>query len=315
MKTLFTAIGFRMVMVILPSVNQAFAQETNRYTGPIIDMHLHAYSDESFWDPFPNPATGKLSVKNASGHYRKSVALLNKHNVVLAVVDGETPAAIDPWAEQLGERKIIRGIRNEDVDIATFKEWISDGEIEFWGEVGAPYEGYAPSDSLLRPYYAICEQFDIPVGIHTGGSFPGITQQNQKFRLRYGDPFLIEDILVEYPDLRIYLMHAGAHFYERTAMLMVQYPNLYVDIAVLNWVPDANYFLSPFLKLAKKYEVLDRVMYGTDQMIWPESIELGIETIQSLDFLTPEEKKDLFYDNAAQFLGLSEHEIAKHHNK
>lgn len=49
-------------------VNQALAQESEFYTGPIIDMHLHAFSNESFWEPFTNPATGEMSVKNATEH-------------------------------------------------------------------------------------------------------------------------------------------------------------------------------------------------------------------------------------------------------
>lgn len=305
-----------MILIgIILAVNQAFAQEAKTYTGPIIDMHLHAFTPENFWEPFPNPATGEMSVKNATEHYRQCIALLRKHKIVLAVLDGESPADIAPWEQMLGEDGLIRGIRKEDLGLEHFKKWVSEEEIELFGEIGATYNGYSPSDSVLLPYYEICEQFDIPVGIHTGGSFPGITLQNKKFRLRLGDPFLVEDILVEYPALRVYLMHAGGHFYERTAMLMVQYPNLYVDIAVLNWVPDANYFLSPFLRLAKDYEVLDRVMFGSDQMIWPEAIEMAIENVQALDFLTLEEKKGIFYDNAARFLDLSEEEIARHHGQ
>ena len=78
--------------------------------------------------------------------------------------------------------------------------------------------------------------------------------------------------------------------------------------------PKSREFLSPFLKLAKNYKVLDRVMYGSDQMIWPEAIEMAIENIQSLDILTLEEKKGIFYDNAARFLRLSEEEIVRHHS-
>jgi predicted TIM-barrel fold metal-dependent hydrolase len=93
---------------------------------------------------------------------------------------------------------------------------------------------------------------------------------------------------------------------------MVQYPNLYTDIAILNWYPNAAVFLSPFLILAKKYKVLDRVMFGTDQMIWPEAIEMAIEKVQSLEFLTLKEKQAIFYENAARFLNLSKERIAKH---
>ena len=56
-------------------------------------------------------------------------------------------------------------------------------------------------------------------------------------------------------------------------------------------------------------------MFGTDQMVWPEAIEMAIEKVQSLDFLTLEEKQGIFYMNAARFLNLSEETIAEHHNQ
>ena len=54
-------------------------------------------------------------------------------------------------------------------------------------------------------------------------------------------------------------------------------------------------------------------MYGSDQMIWPEAIAKSIDAIESADVLTPEQKRDIFYNNAARFLRLSEAEIARHH--
>ena len=48
-------------------------------------------------------------------------------------------------------------------------------------------------------------------------------------------------------------------------------------------------------------------------MQWPETIELAIETIEAADFLTEEQKRDIFYNNAARFLRLSEDQIAAHY--
>ena len=42
-------------------------------------------------------------------------------------------------------------------------------------------------------------------------------------------------------------------------------------------------------------------------------IGLAIDRVNRLDFLTVEEKQDIFYDNAAKFLGLTAEEIARHH--
>jgi predicted TIM-barrel fold metal-dependent hydrolase len=71
--------------------------------------------------------------------------------------------------------------------------------------------------------------------------------------------------------------------------------------------------LEPFLKEAKRRRMLDRVMFGSDQMRWPEAIALAIDRVNRLEFLTLDEKQDIFYDNAAKFLGLSADEIARHH--
>ena len=47
-------------------------------------------------------------------------------------------------------------------------------------------------------------------------------------------------------------------------------------------------------------------------MIWPETIRLAIETIDSADFLTDEQKRDIFYNNAARFLRLDEQGKPEH---
>ena len=56
-----------------------------------------------------------------------------------------------------------------------------------------------------------------------------------------------------------------------------------------------------------------RLMYGSDQMIWPEVIGETIEAIEDADFLTEEQKRDILYNNAARFLRLSAEQIAAHH--
>ncbi len=58
-----------------------------------------------------------------------------------------------------------------------------------------------------------------------------------------------------------------------------------------------------------------RIMFGSDQMIWPEVIDVAVDAIQSAEFLTTEQRADIFYNNAARFLRLSEEEIAAHHDQ
>ena len=47
-----------------------------------------------------------------------------------------------------------------------------------------------------------------------------------------------------------------------------------------------------------------RIMFGTDQMIWPETVAMSIEAIESATFLTEEQKQDIYFNNAADFLKL-----------
>ena len=46
-----------------------------------------------------------------------------------------------------------------------------------------------------------------------------------------------------------------------------------------------------------------RILWGSDQMVWPRAIDVAIETIEKAPFLTGEEKRDIFYNNAVRFLG------------
>jgi predicted TIM-barrel fold metal-dependent hydrolase len=54
-------------------------------------------------------------------------------------------------------------------------------------------------------------------------------------------------------------------------------------------------------------------MFGSDQMVWPGIIEPAIDAIERAPFLSPRQKRDIFYNNAARFLRLSPQEVARHH--
>ena len=47
-------------------------------------------------------------------------------------------------------------------------------------------------------------------------------------------------------------------------------------------------------------------------MVWPEAIERSIEAINEASFLTEEQRRAIFYDNAARFFRFSEETIAAH---
>jgi uncharacterized protein len=48
-------------------------------------------------------------------------------------------------------------------------------------------------------------------------------------------------------------------------------------------------------------------------MVWPDTIAIAVDGIESARYLTAEQKRDILYNNAARFLRLGADEIAKHH--
>lgn len=284
----------------------------NQYKGKIIDMHVHSYSNTDFGEREPAADHyGNKGSENADEHRNASIVAFNKLNIVKAAVSGN-PESVETWAANDSNGLVIRGILifhpdDYGMDSVKFEQMVKDKKIEIFGEIGAYYSGTTLSDSIWQPYLRICEKYDIPVAVHTGGGDPGGTYSwSPNARLKLGDPYLIEDVLVRYPKLRIYLMHNGGEdWHEHTLRLMAYYPQLYTDIAVMLWVePNTQRTVTDFLRNAKHAGYLNRIMFGSDQMIWPHAIEKSVDFLNNLDFLSKKEKEDIFYNNAVRFLKL-----------
>lgn len=278
----------------------------------IIDMHIHSYADCNFGER--ESATDYYGVsgsKTAEIHRDETFAAFKKYNIIKAVVSGN-PESVESWKAKDKDDIVIRGIwmvapDDYNMDSVKFEQMIKDKKVEVFGEIGPYYGGTTLSDSIWQPYLRLCEKYDIPVAVHTGGGDPGGTYSwSPKARLKLGDPYLIEDVLVKYPKLRIYMMHAGGEDWpERAIRLMAYYPQLYTDVAVMLWVePNTQRYVKEFLRNIKAAGYLNRVMFGSDQMKWPYAIEKSIRFLNSLSFLTKQEKEDIFYNNAAKFLRL-----------
>lgn len=297
------------ILVVFACICSAHMAAQNRQ--PIIDMHVHGYgtTQESWGVPSQGPG-GIIGSTNSFAHFNETYKQFQKHNIVKAVVS-DTPAGIEAWRELDEEDRVISALYMDsptDYDLTPpqFEELVKAKKVQVFGEIGAYYSGTTLSDSEWDPYLEICARYNIPVAIHSGGGAPGGTYSfAPKARLMLGDPYLIEDVLVKYPNLRIYLMHAGEEWHEHTLRLMEYYPQLYTDIAVLLWVsPNAQRYARDFLRNAKEAGLLDRVMFGSDQMEWPQAFDISINYLNSLDFLSEKDLENIYYNNAVQFLGL-----------
>ena len=280
---------------------------TKAQSSKVIDVHIHCYDSARFTYPAPDVA-GCKSSKNARLHFNNTYAALRKAGVVKAVISG-SPSSVEEWIKKDTFHLFIRGLMIDNPDDfgmnpTRFEQMVKDRKVEVFGEIGTYYSGTTLSDSVWQPYLRICEKYDIPVAVHEGGGPPETPYHGSpKARITLSDPFLIEDVLVKYPKLRIDMMHSGEVWYEHAVRMMLLYPQLYSDLGVMLWVsPLTQHYTIEFLKQAKEAGCLNRVMFGTDQMVWAGATEKSLQFLNSLTFLSKQDKEDILYNNAARFL-------------
>ncbi len=187
------------------------------------------------------------------------------------------------------------------------------GRLKVFAEITNQYGGIRPDDPRMEPYWDVAEELDIPVGIHLGPGGPGEPYLgNPNYRARLQSAVTLEELLVKHPKLRVFIMHSGYPFLDDLLAVLFTHPQVYVEVSMLaNVEPRAGFYR--FLKGIIDGGYANRVMFGSDQMVWPGLIEPAIRSIEAAPFLTPKQKRDIFYNNAARFLRLSKEEIARHH--
>ncbi|HVQ10044.1 MAG TPA: amidohydrolase family protein [Allosphingosinicella sp.] len=313
---------------------------------PIIDMHIHArrlsYDGSNApalcappvamprWDN-ARPLDAGLSEPPACDHplqpsrtadavMRDTIAVMARRNVI-AMVSGE-PVDIARWDAAAPER-VITGLdlritprpagaplpARSAAEVAALHD---AGAFEVLGEVMAQYEGIAPADPRLEPYWALAEARGIPVAIHLGPGGGGDPYRADGYRARDSSALGLEEALVRHPRLRLYIMHAGYPLIDDLLALMAAHPQIYVDIAAIVATEPRHAFYR-YLERIVEAGFGDRIMFGTDQGIWPGLIEVAIETIEEATFLSEGQKRDILYNNAARFLRLTPARIARHH--
>lgn len=280
---------------------------------PIIDIHLHA--QDAIWSKTmvcsPQPCTGaRTQIRKLSELLPRTVEEMKKNNVVLGVVTWDDLGKIYKW-DAYDPELFLTGVAVWDPnepDISFIEKELKEGRLDIVGEIATQYEGYAPNDLELDNFYKLAVKFDVPLLIHCGA----LAGQSEAYNVVDGNPLLIEPVIKKYPNLRIWIENASYPFSQEIIALMNRYSNVYTDVSTITWLIPRAEFHSYLEKLVTA-GLGKRIMFGSDQMIWPEAIGLGIDAVESANFLTLDQKRDILYNNAARFLRLSEDEIAKHH--
>jgi uncharacterized protein len=137
----------------------------------------------------------------------------------------------------------------------------------------------------LRELYAACEREHLPLIVHTGTSvFP-------RARNKFGDPLLLEDVALDFPDLTIVLAHGGRPLWMEAAVFLARrFPNVWLEVS---GVPPTR-VLEYFPQLPR---LADKVLFGTD---WPgpgvKDIRANFDQFRALP-LPPEDLRRILEEN------------------
>ena len=150
------------------------------------------------------------------------------------------------------------------------------------------YNHFYPNEERLYPVYALADEHQLPVLVHTGSSvFKGA-------KIKYAHPIHLDDVATDFPNVCLLMAHSGRGLWYKEAFYLSRiHSNLYLEVSglppkkLLEYFPDMEKFI-------------DNFVYGSD---WPgiKTIDANANTIKELP-LTEESIRKILHDNAARIL-------------
>ncbi len=279
-----------------------------------IDVHTHAEMSRSGGDSLP-PDLRKAAVR----HFRGEMQTPTAHEVaeryrelrmmaVVFTVDSESVtgqprvsneevaeaaranpdvlipfASIDPHRGQRGVDEARRLIADHGVRGFKFHPNL---------------QGFFPNDRMAYPLYELIQEAGLPALFHTGHSgigsgLPG----GGGIRLKYSNPLHVDDVAVDFPDMKIVLAHPSFPWQDEAISIAMHKPEVYIDLS--GWSP--KYFPPQLVRYANTL-LRNQVLFGTDYpLIQPER---WLADFEAADF-KPEVRPLILRENAIRLLGLS----------
>jgi predicted TIM-barrel fold metal-dependent hydrolase len=283
-----------------------------------IDVHTHAEvskdghgslspelfgASEAYFKAHPRPAIPEIAAyyrerrmaavvftvdaEHATGHPRIS-------NEEVAESCAEHPdvlipfASVDPWKGRAGVREARRLVTEYGVRGFKFHPSI---------------QGFAPDDPMAYPLYEVIEELGAVALFHTGQTGIGAgVPGGGGIRLKYSNPMLVDDVAVDFPELRVILAHPSFPWQDEALAVATHKPYVYIDLS--GWSP--KYFPSQLVRYANTL-LKDKVLFGSDYpVITPDR---WLSDFGKLD-IKPEVRPRILKDNAALLLGLTGNEPA-----
>jgi len=197
-------------------------------------------------------------------------------------------ASIDPFKGRAGVREARRLVTGHGVRGFKFHPSI---------------QGFAPDDRMAYPLYQEIQELGVPALFHTGQTGIGAgVRGGGGIRLKYSNPMLIDDVAVDFPDLRIILAHPSFPWQDEALAVATHKPYVHIDLS--GWSP--KYFPPQLVRYANSL-LQDKVLFGSDYpVITPDR---WLADFAELD-IKPAVRPKILKENAARLLGLTEEDTS-----
>lgn len=175
-----------------------------------------------------------------------------------------------------------------------------------------PHAGFYPNDPRLNGVYRQCEEWNVPVVIHTG--IKAVRWQ----RMKYNRPVYVDDVATNFPNLQVVMCHGGFPWVDEFLAVAHSNPNVWVDISFLDYIERAFHRSGLAEETLRSLATLigaERLLWGTEGPFMdlplygahgPEYYARSQEfLVRRLDFFSEKEKAAILGGNAARLLGLT----------
>jgi len=241
----------------------------------VIDSHMHLIRKKNFDKETYNRLNMKLPEDTP---LEDLVGWLQEAGVSKAVVMGQDMTRI--WKTTFGEEYVVQAIKRYPdffVGLASLEpldeynrfnkeafDYFEKAITEYRLKgvlLTPPYGQYYSNDKTVYPFYEKALEYDVVVQFHHSAQMgPAILAPT-----KYADLFRLNDVIVDFPDLKIVVEHLGYPWSEHLFVLMANDKNLWTDLAMMY---DRPMKVAWSLILAKEYGVINRVMYASDYVCY-----------------------------------------------
>jgi predicted TIM-barrel fold metal-dependent hydrolase len=280
-----------------------------------IDIHVHAevschQPPDPIMEEFQAAATKYFKTESKRPTIQETIDIYRERNIgfVMFTVDMESGTGI----KRISNEEVADfAQKNSDIMIAfasidphksKFGAIEARRMIEDYGVKGfkfhPPIQNFHPYDRMAWPIYEVIAEYNLPAIFHTGHSGMGTGMKGGGgIRLKWGQPMLLDDVAVDFPDMNIILAHPSWPWTDEALSMALHKDNVYIDLS--GWSP--KYFPPQIIRYANT-QLSHKMLFGSDfPLITPDR---WIDAFQKADF-RPETHAPIMKGNAAKLLGLT----------